>query len=281
VLQLYFRTAWNDYFPATSTTNLNSQTPTSRQTPSDTGVYVSNCLFRSISSTSDGGALYCTSTYFLVESSSFISCNTSSNNGGAILFQNSGGQSVLHEVCGYDCCSTHSSYQYYQFAYIYVINSISSKNYINYSSISRCVSEHSNSWNTLCLCYGTIFCPSVNMSLNKCYGQSIYFPPSSDSSSVTCSFTHSSFSDNILEGYTLFCLCRTGAKYEIKSCNILRNTQGSLGTQGTITTWGTLDIEDSCILENKAQSLTAQLNRLQIMDTLQLKAHLPKVSFSD
>jgi hypothetical protein len=223
VLQLYFRTAWNDYFPATSTTNLNSQTPTSRQTPSNTGVHVSNCLFGSISSSSAGGALYCSSTYFLVEFSSFISCKTS-NYGGAIYFTNSGGQSVLYEICGYDCCSTHSNVPCYQIVYIYVKDAISSKNYINYSSISRCVSEHSNSWYTLCLCYGTILCPSVNLSLNKCYYQSIYFLPSSHSSSVTCSFTYSSFSDNILTGYTLFCLCRTGAKYEIKSCNVLRNT---------------------------------------------------------
>jgi hypothetical protein len=258
VLHLYFRTAWNDYFSPTSTTNLNSETFNSRQNHSNSGVHVSNCLFRSISSSSNGGALYCASTYFLVESSSFISCNTCSN-GGAIYFSNSdGGQSVLHEVCGYDCCTTHPSYPSYQFAYICVKNDISSKNYINYSSISRCVSENLKSLCTLYLCYGKTFSPSVNMSLNKCHEQSFYFHPSIDSSSVTCSFTYSSFSDNNLTGYSLFYLRMGGAKYEIKSCNILRNTQVSLSTEGTISTWGTTNITDSCILENKAKYIFYQ-----------------------
>jgi hypothetical protein len=43
-----------------------------------------------------------------------------------------------------------------------------------------------------------------------------------------------------------------GAKCEIKNCNILRNTQGILGTEGTIYSYGNLTIEDSCILENNA-----------------------------
>jgi hypothetical protein len=45
---------------------------------------------------------------------------------------------------------------------------------------------------------------------------------------------------------------QTGAKYEMKSCNILRNTQGTLGTEGTIYANGNLVIKDSCILENTA-----------------------------
>jgi hypothetical protein len=44
----------------------------------------------------------------------------------------------------------------------------------------------------------------------------------------------------------------TGAKIEMKNCNILRNTQGSLSSEGTIYTYGNLMIENSCILENKA-----------------------------
>jgi hypothetical protein len=143
---LLFRTAWNDYFTVTNPTNLNSQTYTSRQTPSATSLYVSKCLFRSIVSSNDGGALYCANsvTYFLVESTSFFSCKTSDNNGGAIYYSYSSGQSVLHEVCGYDCCSLHQG-PYQQFAYIYVQNTASSKNYVNYSSISRCRSENTNS----------------------------------------------------------------------------------------------------------------------------------------
>jgi hypothetical protein len=259
---MYSKTAWNDYFPAVKPiTTLNSQTFNSRQTPSGSYVHISNCLFSSISTTATGGAVYCSSmTYFLVESTSFISCETSSSSyGGAIYFACSNAQSVLHGVCGYDCCATCSSGSNYQFAYIYVNNAASSKNYFNYSSITRCVNENTNSWWILNLYNGNLCCPSVNISLNKCYYDLIYCYPSIISNSVTCSFSYSSFADNIAGYYTLFYL-RTGANYEMKSCNILRNTQGTLGSQGTIATWGNMEIQDSCILENKATYIFYQGN---------------------
>jgi hypothetical protein len=250
VFLLHFRTAWNDHFPATTTTNLNRQNYTSRPSPSGSNVYVSNCFFNSISSTSNGGALSLTSvTYFLVESTSFFSCRTSSNYGGAICFSNrNSGQSVLYEVCGYDC----SSNPYAHFALIDVNNAASSKNYFNYSSISHCVNENSGSEQTLRLQFGKICCPSVNISQNKYQRFSgILCDPFSDSNSVTCSLSYSSFTDNIATHSICICLWTNGAKYEIKSCNILRNTQGS-SSNGIIYTTGNLIIEDSCILENTA-----------------------------
>jgi hypothetical protein len=255
VFLLHFRTAWSDYFPATTTTNLNQQTYYSRPSPSGSNIYVLNCLFISISSTSGhGGALYLTSvTYFLVESTSFFSCKTSSGYGGAIF--SSGGQSVLHTVCGYDCLSTHSSYPYYQFTWVDVNNAISSKNYVNYSSISRCVNVNSGSHQILRLFYGKILCPSVNISMNKCgYYSGICCDPFKESNSITCLFTYSTFADNIANGYTCITLVTTGAEYEIKSCNIFRNTQSS-SSDGILRIFGHLMIENSCILENKATNI--------------------------
>jgi predicted outer membrane repeat protein len=251
----HIRTAWNDYFTATNPTNYNSQTYSSRQTLSDTSVYVSNCLFRSCTSSNNGGAICCASvTYLLVESSSFFSCTTSNTHGGAIFFQNSGsGQCVLHGVCGYDCYSTNtSSNAWYQFAYISVNNAESSKNYVNYSSIVRCVNERSDSRYILGLNNGKICCPSVNISMNKCQRCSgITCWPFQDSNSVTCSLTYSAFTDNIANEFSCIWLNREVAEYEIKSCNILRNSQVS-STYGIIYTNGNLKIEDSCILENTA-----------------------------
>jgi hypothetical protein len=248
---MHIRTTWNDYFTGSPTSTLTNEYGT-RQAPSGTGVNVSNCLFRSISSGSSGGALSCTSvTYLLVESSTFHSCQTSSGSGGAIYFSNSGGECVLHKVCGYDCYLTSSSNG--QFAYIYVNNVASIKNYVNYSSITRCVTANSNSYETLRLYYGKIFCPSVNVSLNKCYYRSgIYCYPTIDSNSVTCSLSYSSFTDNIATQSNCIQLWMGGANYEIKSCNVLRNTQGSLGSRGTFYTQGNVMIENSCILENVA-----------------------------
>jgi hypothetical protein len=251
---MHFRTAWSDFFPSTSSNNLNSQAITSRKDLSGTGVYVSNCLFRDITSSSNGGALYCGSaTYILVESTSFFSCKTSQY-GGAIYISISG-QSVLHKVCGYDCNSTSN---YCQFAHIQVNSDVSYKNNINYSSFVCCVGQSSNSWHIFRFYYGKICFPSVNVSLNKCNGRAIYCCPTVDSSSITCSFTYSSFADNIFTVRTCFCFDTGGANYGIKSCNILRNTQGSLDLEGTIYTFGNLMIEDSCILENKATYIFRQ-----------------------
>jgi hypothetical protein len=244
---------WNDYFTGSATT-YNSQTYRTRPTLSGTSVYVLNCLFRSITTPSNGGALFCSSvTYLLVESTSFFSCKTSSSHYGAIYFENSGGQCVLYEVCGYDCCSTYASTSYYQFAYICVKNDVSSKNYVNYSSIVRCVNMVSDSFYTLNLRCGKICCPSVNISMNKCQSHSgIYFYSSVYSNSITSSFSYTTFADNTANGYN--CIFPWGGNryIEFKSCNIIRNTQGSLSSGGTIYSLENMIIEDSCILENKA-----------------------------
>jgi hypothetical protein len=251
---LHSKTAWNDFFPGTSPTNLPSQTYTYRPTPSGSNVYVLNCLFSSITSTGHGGALYCTSTYLLVESTSFFTCKTSGGRAGAIYFSNSGGQCVLHEVCGYDCCTTDSNNAL--FVYTNVKNDISSKNYVNYSSISRCVND--NYWDALWLNYGKIFCPSVNMSNNKCKGEFVLYYPISYSNTVTCSFSCSSFADNIASQNSCLLLWTSGAEYEIKNCNVLRNTQGTVNGRGTICANGNLKIIDSCILENMAAPIFYQ-----------------------
>jgi hypothetical protein len=256
MILLYERTAWGDYYTGNPTLYESKEYGT-RQTLSDSNVYVLHCLFRSITSTSAGSALYCSSiTYFLAESCSFFSCNTS--NSYAAIFV-SCGQSVLHNVCGNDCCTT-SSYSY-QFGYVQVSNTASSLNYFNYSSIVRCMNKNSDAHYVLGLGYGKICCPSVNISLNKCYRLSgIACWPTGDSNSVTCSLTYSSFTDNIATGYDCFWLNTGGANYEMKSCNILRNTQGTLSSDGTIYTSGNLMIEDSCILENRANNIFYQAN---------------------
>jgi predicted outer membrane repeat protein len=247
----HIRTTWNDYFTLTNPTNYNSTTYTKSQTLSGTSVYLSNCLFSSCTSSNRGGAIYCTSvSYFLVESSSFFSCRTSSNHGGAIYFENSNGQCVLHEFCGYDCCSTYAGTTSYQFAYIEVNGAAPSKNYVNYSSIVRCVNRRLDSHYTLGLCYGKICCPSVNISMIKCqYYAVIGCWPFKDSNSVTCSLTFSSFTDNEANGFTCFLLDTYCAEYKIKSCNILRNSQVS-SSYGIIYAHANLKIGDSCILEN-------------------------------
>jgi hypothetical protein len=252
---MHIRTAWSDYFTGNPTTLSNEYG--TRQTTSDANIFVSTCLFRSITSASNGGAFYCSTSviFLLFESTSFFSCKTSSQYGGAIYFSNTNsGQCVLYGVCGYDCYSTYtSSYSHGQFSRIEVSNLASSKNYVNYSSVTRCVIDNSRSMYMLYHFYGNICCPSINVSMNKCYSRSaIYCCPFQDSNSVTCSLSYSSFANNIAIWYCCIKLWMSNAKYEIKSCNVLRNTQVDLSAYGLIRTHGNTVIQDSCILENKA-----------------------------
>jgi hypothetical protein len=252
---LLHKFAWNDYFTGTPVTTLNSSEYSSGQTPSVASVCVSNCLFNKCTNSNTGGgggALYCTSvTYLYVETSSFFSCKVYNGPGGAINFCNpNNGQCVLYKVCGYDCCSTTTIGQ---FVRIYIYNVASSKNYVNYTSTVRCVCDTSGSCETLCLEYGKIYCPSVNVSMNLCkYYSGLFCYPVKDSNAATCSLLYCAFVDNKATQYNCIYFRDSGVIYEIKCCNILRNTQGTLSSSGTIYTSGSLNIEDSCILENEA-----------------------------
>jgi hypothetical protein len=250
--KLHTRTSWNDYFTGSPATTLNSTEYTSRQTPSVSSVYVFNCLFNKCTiSSGDGGALYLSTsvTYFFVESSSFFSCKTNSGQGGAIYMYNSNClQSVLYSVCCNNCSSTNIGL----FARIVIKNAASSNNYVNYTSIVRCSGVGTGSQCTLYIDSGKIYCPSLNMSMNKAPKYSgIIYGPSVDSSSVTSLLSYSTFADNSASKDNCIWCNRGGAIYEIKCCNIIRNTQVS-ASYGIIFARGNLAIEDSCILENAA-----------------------------
>jgi hypothetical protein len=242
---------WTDFFTGTPETTLNSSQCSSKQTLSTSSVYVFNCLFDKCTITGgNGGALLCTSvTYFFVESSSFFSCKTSSGQGGAIYLSSSNClQSVLYAVCGNDCFAT----SYGPFAFLIINNAASNKNYVNYTSIARCVGYTSNHGETMRFDYGRTYCPSVNMSNNNFYCiPGIVSTPTVDPSSVTSLFSYSTFADNRASQFSCLWCNRGGAKYEMKYCNILRNTQAS-SSYGIIFARGNLMIEDSCILENRA-----------------------------
>jgi hypothetical protein len=257
---MYTRTTWDDYFTGNPTILQQKEFGTT-QTPSATSVYVSNCLFKSITSGSNGGALSCSSaTKMLVESSSFFSCSTSGQYGGAIYFSDTNnGQCVLYEICGYNCYSSNTAGSYGQFARIDVYNIDSSKNYANYSSISHCINEITSSLRTLYLCYGKIICESVNMSMNKCaFHTGVLSEPFLDSYYVTSLYSYSSFVDNFATNSICVAFYRLGGYFEIKSCNIVRNTQANLGKYGTILTNGNSMIKNSCILKNKATYIFRQ-----------------------
>ena len=144
---------------------------------------------------------------------------TSSGNGGAIYFKNiESGECVFYKVCGYDCISTYTStVVYYQFAFVYVNDVALSKNYVNYSSISRCVNERTNSLHMLEFGKGEICCPSINISMNKCQRFSgITCYPFTDSNSFTYSSSYSTFVDNNTPGDVCFYFGKEGTRQQMK-----------------------------------------------------------------
>jgi predicted outer membrane repeat protein len=258
--------SWNDYFIGNLSPTLGSGNYTSTRTLSGTNVYVLNCLFTGCISSSGGGAIYCTSTFLLVESSSFFSCRTSSGNGGAVYFINIGsGQCAIHEVCCYDC---YAGDLHGQFARVDVKNSASSKNYVNYSSITRCVNEKLYAYDTLCLCYGMIYCQSINISMNECHytsGINCF----SGSNYVTCSLSYSLFVNNSATNDICILFDSTGLNREMKCCNILRNTQVT-STHELIHANQNLVIADSCILENNATCIFYSSSSYTVDHSLEL-----------
>jgi hypothetical protein len=90
------------------------------------------------------------------------------------------------------------------------------------------------------------------MSMNKCACYTVISCYSfTDSSSVTCSLSYSSFADNIATQYRCIYFENLSANYEMKCCNVLRNTQAS-SSDGILYIRGNTTIKDSCILENNA-----------------------------
>jgi hypothetical protein len=249
--------AWNDFFTGNPATTLGPGQYSSRQTPSASSVYVSKCLFNNcVIASGNGGALYCTSvTYLFVELSSFFSCKTNSGQSGAIYLSSSNClQSVLYAVCGYDCSSTSA----YCFTRLLINNAASNMNCVNYTSITRSGGDTSSSGQTLRFDNGKNYCPSVNISMNKCYYISgVTLTPFTDSNSVTSSLSYSTFANNSASERNCIWCNRDDAKYEIKCCNIIRNAQYT-SAYGTIFARGNLVIEDSCILENTANYIFYQ-----------------------
>ena len=160
----------------TSTTPTKYSNMTSRFAPIKANAHIYNSFFEDCTSSSSGGAVFCSGSSvekLLISQSSFTSCKTSDNYAGAIYYINTGsGQCVICEICSFKCASTFTHTllpSYGQFAYIEVNNSLESRNQVNDSSITRSTKEGTYPYYALSLNYGKISLPSVNLRV-------IFFP---------------------------------------------------------------------------------------------------------
>jgi hypothetical protein len=227
----------------------------SPQTPTSNNVFVHDCTFRSCTSSSHGGALYCHSSNnvikLLVGRTSFTSCRTSKEYGGAIYFDSqTSGECILNKICGFDCLSTYSGWSLGQFVYALTKNDATFKNHVNDSSFTRTSKVGTYSCYSLRLFYGNILCPSVNITKNECYHCSALVCRATGSSTlVTCCVLYSSIVNNTANGD--WCCIAFGSNSVssqlMGTCNVLNNKQTN-SNYGIIWANANLFIKDSCIL---------------------------------
>jgi predicted outer membrane repeat protein len=235
--------AWSDFYSGTPT---EYSQKTGRLTSFSGTAYIKNSFFNGLSSTNGGSIYYDSSSsnlLMLVESSTFIN-SQATNRGGAIYFSSSG-QFVMFKVCGYGCKTTSS---YGIFDYIYVTDSISSKNEVHDSVI--CHTTQTSYYYELYHHYGKVVVKQTNVSSNTIPQVPIRSNPSSNGDSVASSISYSSIANNTLSvGDNIY--LSSSYVYEIDSCNIISNTDK--GTErAVILTDGSLNLRGSCIVNNLA-----------------------------
>jgi hypothetical protein len=236
--------AWTDYYSGSGTLY---QQQTTRLTSFSGTAYIKNCFFNGLSTTDQAGAISCyssSSLLMLIESSTFINVQGASY-GGAIYFSYSG-QYVSVKVCGYGCKSTSS---HSQFEYVQVTNGISSRNEVHDSSI--CGTNQPSQNYEMLHHYGKIIIDQTNFSSNSCrYGAPIHSNPSSNGNYVASTISYTTVANNVVASGMCIVL-ESSNLHEVYSCNFISNTDQS-SNNGLMIVSGSLNLRDSCILNNSA-----------------------------
>ena len=138
-----------------------------------------------------------------------------------------------------------------------VTRGISSRNEIHDSSI--CCSIHPTSSYVVSHWYWKIVVKQTNFSSNWCKQYSaVSLNPSSNGDNVAASISYSSIANNVAsDGYCVG--FGSSYLYEIESCNFLSNTDQS-SNNGLITVSGSLNLRNSCILNNSDKYIIYNVN---------------------
>ena len=141
---------WTDFYEDSFEPTLKGNELQSRQSVSNSNVYIYCCVFNNCISSGSGGAVSSTTTQkILIEETSFDSCRTSSSyNGGAVHFNNgNNGQFALNKICSYNCSTMMNKYG--QFAYVIIKNAAEYKNSVYQTSIACSINMNADSWYSL------------------------------------------------------------------------------------------------------------------------------------
>ena len=242
--------AWADFYsnPSSPASIFQKEKYTkSSKTAAAGSQYVFCCFFLECTATKGGGILSTSQTNLLIEETSFSSCQaTSGNGGGLFLSATATSNCIIYRVCSYACTATSNG----PFCHTTLPKALNCNNMMNDSSVvySNCPS----SYRMICINYGKIIVSSINSSKNtgKCYVGILLYPSSSCNYS-DCQIMYSYFSNNEAKDHNCV-VFDSGGKAQMKSCNIINNTQSDKSRLGILFTNSPLNIYDSCALGNNA-----------------------------
>jgi hypothetical protein len=236
------KSAYDDFFAPRIVQKYEKLSIYSTLSISHDNVSIRNSVFFECKYTSHGGAISYSGQRLLIEETTFISCSTSYNYGGAVYATCY--KSVLNKICAFECFARRSSYSSYGHAfYISLPNDPIYNNYINYSSISNSKNTDTNSYHAQYVSYGRILLTNENISMNECYYETALYSNGGCAAYVA----YCTFANNTAIYYG--CL-QFDYPHEMHECNILFNEQRGTGRAYIIYSSANLFIWNSCILEN-------------------------------
>ena len=251
------RTQFSDVFSNSDSSkfeDLKQQTRTVQYCPSKADASVANCLFHDCSSSSNGGAVSCSSSIerIFIEETTFTTCRTTNYYGGGIYFNNTNnGECVIFHTCALNCSSTCSGRDYSrgQYAFIRAKNTATSKNEVNETTIAGIKSKET-SHHALELSYSNIICSSVNITNNECYCRpALSCCPTYLRAICTCCIIYTSIVNNSASSHGCMLFENSGSTQMIYTSNIINNKEVGVG-EGTIYSTTNLFINESCIIGN-------------------------------
>ena len=217
-------------------------------------VYIVNCYFFSITYSDDGAAVHIgkSGTRFLIESSTFVECETTGEKtyGGALYISTA--DFAMNHVCAIQCKAA------YRCSFTYIEEPGRTLNSINLSSAAYCVSL---SYYTMRHYYGSVDIHSLNVSHNKAsrYSSIRCMPDNVNKNNLGTNIDYSSFADN--NATSQYCIyfehedSKTEANsYLICNSNIIRN----IGDQTIYVEVGKLTIRNTCIMKNDGKQVFYQ-----------------------
>ena len=242
-----------------------TQETNSRHVPSDSSVGVCNSWFHDINSDGDGGAMFIGTSVSkcFIECTTFSLCSTTETGGGALFYDTEvagfDGDIEISKVCGFKCHASLTAKSWGQFIEINFKGNDSGNNcQFNDSSFSKCTNEFadgsgSGSYNVLCLMYCASSSNLMNISSNECFRRTAIYCGMNPCMATPIIIEYTSMVNNTANGYSIIWLdYYPKASYKINKCNILKNKQKMLDTEGIIYTFSCVYFNDCCILANEA-----------------------------